>query len=313
MATQISLEQIEFAELTQSVDDARIAADPFKLLTPLRTALDAALVDLKLKDSSTLQSDGGRALAAFNLRTALDQLKSLLRDGYNFVQGLGSYQINDGERLAVLTSYGWESGQIGVFTDARIESMANEAIAATPTIANAAHRYPAALLALITTQLALVNANQPTATGGASQAATAARNTALELLTILNSRVRFFYCAASNDLDQTPELANIGRQPRRDAGDAAAAPKPAAAGTATFDATALTLTLPALPDHATTLRAIRQPAGGVAEVCGTSTTTTVSVTDLSPLTPGVTYEFWLVGHNSQGDGPESNHMTHVAA
>ena len=265
-----------------------------------------------MKDSSTLQSDGGRALAAFNLRTALDQLKSLLRDGYNFVQGLGSYQINNGERLAVLTSYGWESGQIGVFTDARIESMANEAIAATPTIANAAHRYPAALLALITTQLALVNANQPTATGGASQAATAARNSALDLLTILNSRVRFFYCAASNDLDQTPELANIGRQPRRDAGDAAAAPKPTAAGTATFDATALTLTLPALPDHATTLRAIRQPAGGIAEVCGTSTTTTVSVTDLSPLTPGVTYDFWLTGHNSQGDGPESNHITHVA-
>jgi len=131
-------------------------------------------------------------------------------------------------------------------------------------------------------------------------------------LTTLNSRVRFFYCAASNDLDQTPELANIGRQPRRDAGDAAAAPKPAAAGTATFDATALTLTLPALPDHATTLRAIRQPAGGIAEVCGTSSTTTVSVTDLSPLTPGVTYEFWLVGHNSQGDGTESNHITHVA-
>ena len=224
-------------------------------------------------------------MAAFNLRTALDQLKTLLRDGYNFVQGLGSYQINSGERLAVLTSYDWESGQIGVFTDARIESLANEASAASPTIANPAHRYPPALLTLIAGQLAIVNANQPTATGGAGQAATASRNAALDLLTILNSRVRFFYCAASNDLDQTPELANIGRQPRCDAGDAAAAPKPGPAGTATFDATALTLTLPALPDHATTLLAIRQPAGGGAEVCGTSTTTTVSVTDLSPLPP----------------------------
>ena len=46
MATQTSLEQIEFAELTQTVDDARVAADPFKLLAPLRTALDAALVAL---------------------------------------------------------------------------------------------------------------------------------------------------------------------------------------------------------------------------------------------------------------------------
>ena len=312
MATQTSLEQIEFAELTQTVDDARVVADPFKLLASLRTALDAALADLKLKDSSTLQSGGGLALASFNLRSALDQLKTLLRDGFNYVKGLGSYQITDGERLAVLTAYGWESGEIGVFTDARVESLANEASAATPTIANPAHRYPPALLTLIAGQLAIVNANQPTATGGAGQAATASRNTALDLLTILNSRVRFFYCAASNDLDQTPELANIGRQPRRDAGDAAAAPKPGPAGTATFDATALTLTLPVLPDHATTLRAIRQPAGGVAEVCGTSTTTTVSVTDLSPLTPGVTYEFWVVGHNAQGDGPESNHVTHVA-
>ncbi len=52
--------------------------------------------------------------------------------------------------------------------------------------------------------------------------------------------------------------------------------------------------------------------GGVAEVCGTSNTPTVSVIDLGPLTPGATYEFWLAGHNAQGDGPESNHVTHVA-
>ena len=30
-----------------------------------------------------------------------------------------------------------------------------------------------------------------------------------------------------------------------------------------------------------------------------------------PLTPGVTYEFWLVGHNFRGDGPESNRVTHA--
>ena len=54
------------------------------------------------------------------------------------------------------------------------------------------------------------------------------------------------------------------------------------------------------------------PDGGTAELAGTSATSTVSLTDLGPLTPGVTYEFWLVGHNSQGDGPESNHTSHVA-
>ena len=51
---------------------------------------------------------------------------------------------------------------------------------------------------------------------------------------------------------------------------------------------------------------------GTAEPAGTSGTTTVSLTDLGPLTPGVTYEFWLVGHNSRGDGPESDHVTYVA-
>ena len=72
------------------------------------------------------------------------------------------------------------------------------------------------------------------------------------------------------------------------------------------------LSASALPDHATTLRAFRRPAGGTAELAGTSATTTVSLTELGPLTTGVTYEFWLVGHNSQGDGPQSNHVSHVA-
>jgi len=72
------------------------------------------------------------------------------------------------------------------------------------------------------------------------------------------------------------------------------------------------LTVSALPDHATTLRAFRRPAGGTAELASTSGTTTVSLTDLGPLTTGVTYEFWLVGHNSQGNGPQSNHVSHVA-
>ena len=61
-----------------------------------------------------------------------------------------------------------------------------------------------------------------------------------------------------------------------------------------------------------TLRAYRRPAGGTAELAGTSATATVSVVQLGTLTSGVTYEFWLVGKNSQGEGPESNHITHVA-
>ena len=312
MPNQTSLEQIELAELTQTVDDGRVAADPFKLPTALRTLLDTRLADLKAKDAATLTSEGDRATASANVRAALDQLQTLLRDGYNFVQGLGSFAITDADRIGLFTAYGWESGLVGAFSDARIESLANQAITVTPSIADATHRYPAALLTLITAQLAIVNTNQPLATGGSAQGATDARDAALVLLQVVNARVRFFYCSASDETDQSAELVSIGRQPRRDAGAAAAQPLPAAPGPATFDALALSLTVSALPDHATTLRAFRRPAGGTAELAGTSATTTVSLTELGPLTTGVTYEFWLVGHNSQGDGPQSNHVSHVA-
>ena len=105
-------------------------------------------------------------------------------------------------------------GQIGELNDARIESLANQAIAATPSITNPDHQYPAALLTLITDELAVVNANQPLATGGTRQAAITARDEALVLLQKINDRVRFYYCSASDEEDQTAELASIGRQRR---------------------------------------------------------------------------------------------------
>ena len=90
MPNQQSLEQVELAELTQTVDDGRVAADPFKLPAASRTLLNVRLADLKAKDVATLTSEGGRATASANLRAALDQLQKLLRDGYNFVQAWGA-------------------------------------------------------------------------------------------------------------------------------------------------------------------------------------------------------------------------------
>ena len=80
----------------------------------------------------------------------------------------------------------------------------------------------------------------------------------------------------------------------------------------TFNAATRELTVAALPANATSIRAFRKPAGGDAEQAGVSTTTTVSVTAFAPLTPGVSYEVWLVGKNSRGDGPESNKVTFTA-
>ncbi len=214
--------------------------------------------------------------------------------------------------MSLFITYGWDGGLLGEFNDARVEFLANQAITATPQIANTAHRYPTALLDLITAQLAIVNATQPTATGGTAQLATAEQDEALRLMEAVTSRVRFYYCSASDDREKTPELARIGFQPKRDPNAAQAQPLPDPPGPTTFNAATQSLALESLPAHATSLRAYRQAARGQPELAGESDTTTVSVTQSSPLTPGVTYDLWLVGLNSRGEGPESNHVTHVA-
>ena len=55
-------------------------------------------------------------------------------------------------------------------------------------------------------------------------------------------------------------------------------------------------------------RIVCKPAGGTAELAGTSTTTTVPSIAAGPLTTGVTNEFWLVCHNFRVDGPKSKHV-----
>jgi hypothetical protein len=124
--------------------------------------------------------------------------------------------------------------------------------------------------------------------------------------------VRLFYCSASDDGERTPELAKINMQPKRAPGEAQPQPLPDAPGTATFNAATRELTIPALPDHASFLRSKRQPAGGPETDAGVSNDTTVSVVQLGPLTPGVSYSVWVVGVNSRGEGPESNKITFTA-
>gem|GEM_PF-3820609 len=54
------------------------------------------------------------------------------------------------------------------------------------------------------------------------------------------------------------------------------------------------------------------PAGGAATVAGVSSTATVSVVGISPLSPGVNYQAWVVGVNSRGEGPASNKLSFTA-
>ena len=299
MPNEAVLQQIEIAELIQSVDNGRAATDPFDLVAATRTELDTRLADLKATDAATLMTEGDRAGASAKVRAALDAIANHLRDGFNFVSGIGSYAISAPDRLSVFTAYGWEQGEIGPGapgSDARIEALANQsrrAGNATPLISDPAWRYPVFFAPSPRLRgegrasesrragsegsafpLAIVNANQPLATGGTAQAATAARDLALGKLQTMNDRIRFFYCSPQTlplpacgervgvrGQIQTPELAKIGKQPRRDRGEAEPEPFPDPAGTATFNAATspgAPGSVPALPAHATSLRAFRK-------------------------------------------------------
>lgn len=150
------------------------------------------------------------------------------------------------------------------------------------------------------------------ANGGNRQTLIDARNDKRDILEMWNTRVRGAYIAASDDGEYTKELSKMGLRPKRLSGQAQAEPKPDAPGTGTFDAAGRTLTTPAVPAHATSLIACRQPAGGAAVQTDVSTGTSVSVVTYGPLVPGVTYTFRVEGTNSPGEGPKSNVITFAA-
>ena len=312
MADQPTLRAIETAELIVQTDNSRAGSDPFKLPTVLRSAVDGRLTTAKSTNAAASMTAGDTVGASVQVKEAHDKLREALRNGFNHIHSLTSEQITPAQRAAAFTHYGFTSGKLGSLTTAtRVNHLSDLAIAGASSVLAVA-RYPASILNKITNWLAVLEGNEAIAGGGTRQAAIEARNTAREALKAANSRTRFFYSSASDAQDKTPELARIGFQPRRDPGEAESQPFPGTPGAVTFNATTRELTIAALPEHATSIRAFRKPAGGDAEPAGISTTTTVSVTAFAPLTPGVSYEVWLTGHNSRGDGAVSNKVTFTA-
>ncbi len=314
MANMAVLEEIEKAELILAVDATRPSPSRFKLLATDRAELIVRLASPKSSNTATLSSGGTQITVRRTMRAVFDPLTARLHDGFNFIKAIPGFEITEPERQGLFTTYGWESGVIGELPDARVEFLANQAITVTQTISNPAWRYADNLLTHITTQLGIVNVNQPLVQGGTVQGVFDQRDLDSAKLKTMNDRVRFFYCSASDEKDQMLELGRIGFTPRHDAGELQQQPFPDAPGPVTFNPATNELEVVALPAHATTLRAYRRPAGGEPVLCGTSPTpaTTVTVLDAGPLTPGVTYEFWVVGKNFRGEGPESNHVTFVA-
>ncbi|MEY2563207.1 MAG: hypothetical protein QOH88_1400 [Verrucomicrobiota bacterium] len=313
MADRRTLDAIETAELILQVDTARTAADPFKLSATLNPLVTTRLADTKGKNAAATIMEGATVGASEQRKQALERLGELLRNGFNAIGAVASDDISDAERLQAYTAYGWTGGKIGDLDITRTESLANLAASATadPSVPTAG-KYPASLAGRIANWLAIFDAASLLATGGSRQTLIQARDDSREKLEDANSRVRLFYCSASDDGEKTLELAKINMQPKRAPGDAQPQPLPDAPGAAAFNAGTRELTIPAMPAHATFLRAKRQPAGGPETDAGVSTTTIVSVVGLAPLTPGVTYMVWVVGVNSRGEGPASNKSNFTA-
>ena len=285
---------------------------PFKLPADLRALADTRLALAKSKNAATSISAGDAAGASVQVQAALGKLREALRDGFHHIKGIPSDDITPAQRVQAFTHYGWQGSKLGALTSAtRINHLVELAQAGVSSVLLIA-RYPSSVMNKINNWAAVLEAHEALAGGGTRQAAIEARNQSRDALQKANMRMRFFYCSQSDDGEKTAELARIGFQPKRDAGDAQPQPLPGAAGAATWNAATRELSMAALPEHATSLRAFRKPAGGEAEPAGVSTGTTVSVVAYAPLTPGVHYEVWLAGHNSRGDGPESARVTFTA-
>lgn len=314
---------IDIANLIIDVNATRATTDPFRVPPELLALLIVEKDDLIAKKNAVSLASGTRAGASGIYRAALTALKEQHRLGFQWLKGLPSDSfplqpgetgphISESQRLGLMVSYGFEGGKLGDLTNNRAISLAElTPTASAQEMENPLWAYPATLQAAIAAQLALANDNKTVADTGAREVAIKARDESLELLQIYNARVRFHYCASSNDTDNTPELSRIGYQPRRAAGEVAHAPQ--APGNIVLNKELKLLAAEMMPKYATSVHAVLQAADGAPFEAGFSETTTVSLEMNAPLLPDTTYSGWLFGRNAQGDGPISETVEFTSA
>ncbi len=316
MSDQPTYDALQTGALILQVNAARTAPDEFILSTSLASLLTARLADCRSRNAAAEFAASDAVGAAGRVVQANERLAALDRNGNSFLGSVDSESVTPDSLSAAYTLYGFPGGALGDLKDgSRVRQIARKAveIAATPPATLPVElRWPATLIARLTSWLAIYDANNGIANGGTRQTLIDQRNTARDLLEAAISRVRHAYCSASDAGEFTPELAKIDMQPRRKPGDAQSQPLPEAPGLATLDPAARTLTMPGLPAHATTLAAFRQVPGGPIEPAGLSSTSTVSLTANTPLEPGIEYSVWVEGKNSRGFGPKSNVIKFVA-
>lgn len=214
MPNAASLAAISQAQLIRTVDDGATAANPFKLPAFLRTKLDADFAALEAADNDTALTESDRAGGSAVAREALTKLDALLRDGYNGIKAIPGRKITAPERLEVFTTYGWSGGKLGTFNDARVIGLSRLGVRDDVGV-KAEWKYSAELVEDLKAQLKIYDNNAAPATGADRVKATRKRDEAQGAMETTLLRVRCYYCCASDDADQTPELTKIGFQPRR--------------------------------------------------------------------------------------------------
>ncbi len=284
----------------------------YKLPTVLDGLFTTSLTAARAANSAVQLAAGDQAGARGRVQQARDRLAGLVRNAFNYVNSVPDEDATDQDRLDALVSLGFEGGALGDLSDAtHLLQIVMDILANNPQLP-VLLRVPANITTRLTNWQSVLSANEGIAQGGAREPLTQQKDDARDTLAARIARVRHWLCSCSDDGEADPELARWGFQPKRAPGDAQPQPKPDAAGPVTWDATARTLTVAALPDHATRLVAWRKITGGTAEPSGMSDTESVDAAETAPFVPGGIYELWVTGRNSVGDGPASNKITWTA-
>jgi hypothetical protein len=305
-------EAILHAELIQRINAPLTSYERRKLPGWLETDLTDALAAARTQWSAFLFAGGDVAGARLKVKEARPKIAGLIRNTQSHIESLPDDVVSAADKLDALVSLGFEQGELGPLEDpTHLASLADQIVRENNTLPVAV-RVPTTITSRLGNWLAILNVNEDIAGGGAREVITERKDTARDGLFRKIARVRLYIASTTDEGEGDPALAIYGFQPKRDPGDAQPQPLPEMPGTATFDSVTRLLTIPALPAHATSIVAWRQAAGGDAEPVGISITTSVSVSETSPLVPGVTYQLWVTGRNSRGDGLPSNKITYLA-
>lgn len=308
-------EAILHADIILAADDAQAPYSEYKFPAVLRAALAQALADARAANSAVQLAAGDQAGAQARVQDGRRRLADLCRNAHSTIEAIpADTEAEKQEIIDALVTLGFAGGKLGQLADRAHLMAVVDAILANNTGLPAAYQVPPAITSRLTNWRAVVLANETIARGGAREPLTAAKDAAREVLEKRIARSRLYLCSC-NDLGETnPVLALYDFQPKRDPGEAQPQPKPGPIAAApAWDAPTRTLSVPALPAHATRLKAWRKIAGGEWEPCGLSNTTSVDAAETAPFIPGGVYELAVSGYNSAGDGPRSPSVSWTAS